>query len=124
MTKNLSQKILIFCFIIAILVAPFLYTNNNILNEVSAYSSTSGLTQSEKAITVDEIWNGTSFNKQNLQIFTDKIFRSITNLSYLSTTYGVSNYNIKSKNSAKELVVKIGGLDWIVSYISRANHQF
>ena len=120
MAKKLLHNILVFCFAVIAIIAPFLMgTLNN--GYAFAYTTSGSNSVSENAITVGELWNGTSFNKTNLQTFTDKIYRSVTNQSYLSPTYGYSSYDIMNKNSNKYVVVKIGDLDWVATYISKAS---
>ena len=92
-----------------------------------AYSSTSGLTMAENAVTVSELWNTSAgkFDTANLQILMNYIYPLVKDGNQhssadirsrmLSLGYAKDNDN----TTGKELAITLGGYTWEVAYISQ-----
>ena len=110
----LSAIIGIFAFVLMLLaVLPGVFFKTK--NTVKAYSTSSGLTQTENATVIDELWND-GFDSENMTTLMNLLWPMIK--SGVSTP--ITAENIRTNNSSKDIVIKLGGLYWTITYISKS----
>ena len=84
------------------------------------------ITDSSTTTTVGEIWTGSIFDKTNFKDLISKITGGGT-YNDLVTTLNSGNITaagIRTNNDGKSVVVTFGGIDWIVTYISKNKSGF
>ncbi len=99
----------------------------NLNKKTEAFNSTYAV--AANATVVGELWNNGKWNKNNVKTFFNMLSNSNTgSMEMIETNVGNSTINagaIRSyggggKTAGKSLVVTIGGIQWVVTYLSRA----
>ena len=126
MDKKLAKNIFfsVICSLLmlgGVLAAVFTISPNN---DTSAFNST--YTETDNSVVVDEIWDGSNFNKANTQTLLNMLCNSNSgNIDTLSSNIGsgtinattLRGYSNGGNAEGKSIVVTLGGFKWIVTYL-------
>ena len=127
--KNLLIVLMLFLFGLTTVFAVGFQNNNS----VRAFTNT----DTTSYVTVGELWNGSSFSSTNLNILykylTGNASATISNVDTLANNKTTANTirsktlsagtqsgtSYSAKSSSQSVVVTLGGMEWIVTYLSK-----
>ena len=127
--KNLLIVLMLFLFSLSTVFAVGFQNNNS----VRAFTNT----DTTSYVTVGELWNGSSFSSTNLNILykylTGNASATISNVDTLASNKTTANTirsktisagtqsgtSYSAKSSSQSVVVTLGGMEWIVTYLSK-----